>query len=149
MAVGNLHDYGEEYYLRTGAGDLSPVSSFTIFLYDSSDALTESSDIGSITTEPGNTNYSRQSVQASNITFAQVSGDVEDDYPNVTFDLSDNSTSNTVDSYGIIFNAALTVVASDGGTATDHILATGSLDQSYTLSNVDNLQVNDVGGSLT
>jgi len=138
MGVGNLHDFGEEYYHRTGTGDLSPVSTFNIALYDSSDGLTESSDVGDITTEPGNTNYSRQSVQASNITFSQVSGDVENDYPNVTFDFTDNSTSNTVDSYAIIFNAALTVVSSDGGTATDHILATGSVSQSYTLSYVDN-----------
>lgn len=147
MGLNSLHDFGEEYYQRTQTGDLTPVSSFTIFLYDSSDGLTESSDIGSVTTEPGNTNYNRQSVTASNITFGQSGGDVFTDLPNVTFDLSDNSTSNTVDSWGIIFNAQLSTVVSDGS-ATDHILATGSLSQSYTLSNVDNLQVNDVGVSL-
>jgi len=147
MGLGSLHDYGEEYYQRTQTGDLSPVSTFTIFLYDSSDSLTESSDVGDVTSEPGNTNYSRQSVQASNITFGQSGGDVFTDVPNVTFDFTDNSTSNTVDSWGIIFNAQLSTVVSDGS-ATDHILATGSLSRSYTLSNVDNLQVNDIGVSL-
>lgn len=147
MGLGSLHNFGEEYYQKTQAGDVSSVSSFTILLYDSSDSLAEGDDVSAITTEPGNANYSRQSVQSSNISFSQSGGDVVTDLPNVTFDLSDNSTTNTVDSWGIIVNYQSTTVGSDTS-STDHLLATGSLSQSYTLNNVDNLQVNDVGVSL-
>jgi len=142
-----FHDFGEEYWQKTATGDLSESTTWNLGLYDSSDALAEGDDLAAITTEPGNTNYSRQSITVGNITFSQVSGDVVFDIPNQTFDLSDNATTNTVDSWFLVINYQSTTVGSDTA-ATDHLVMSGSLSQSYTLNNVDNLQVNDAGGSL-
>ncbi len=144
-----LTDYGEEYYHRTGTGDLAEVSTWDIGIYDdSTDTIAEGDDVAAITTEPGNTNYARQSVTASNITFTQSGGDVENDVPDVTFDLSDNATSNTVDSWFVVIPYQATIISADGS-ATDHLVLTGDLSQSYTLSNVDNLQVQNIGFSLS
>lgn len=144
-----MTDFGEEYYHRTGTGDLSEISTWEVGIYDdSTDNIAEGDDVGAIDTEPGNTNYSRQSITASNVTFAQSGGDIENDVPDVTFDLSDNSSSNTVDSWFVVIEYQATTVSSDGS-ATAHLVLTGDLSQEYTLSNVDNLQVQNVGFSLS
>ncbi len=142
-----FHDAGEEYWQKTATGDLTESTTWQLGLYDTSDALAEGDDLAAITTEPGNTNYSRQSITVGNITFSQSSGDVVFDIPNQTFDLSDNNTTNTVDGWFLVINYQSTTVNSDTS-ATDHLVMSGDLSQSYTLNNVDNLQVNDAGGSL-
>jgi len=148
MADG-LKDYGEEYFQRRSTDDLANVSTWTIGIFnDNTDALTDSSDIGAITSEPGNTNYSRQTVQASNITFSQSGGDVEWSAPDVTFDLTDNSSSNDFTHWFVVISYQSNVVGSDGS-ATDHLIITGSLSDTYTGSSTGNLQVSDISGSLT
>ena len=144
-----LTDFGEEYWQRTATGDLTEATTWTIGIYnDTTDTIADSDDIAAITSEPGNTNYSRQSVTASNITFTQSGGDVEFDVPNVTFDLTDNASANEFDSWFIVISFTSNVVGSDGGD-TDHLVMTGSLSTTYTGSSTGNLQVNDIAGSLT
>jgi len=143
-----LTDYGEEYFQRTATGDLTESTTWEVGIYnDTTDAIAEGDDVAAITSEPGNTNYARQSVTASNFTFAQSGGDIVFDVPNVTFDLTDNSSSNDFDSWFIIIPYTATVVSSDGSD-TDHLVLTGALSTSYTGSSTGNLQVNDIGGSL-
>jgi len=144
-----LTDFGEEYWQRASTGDLTEATTWEIGIYnDSTDTITDSDDVAAITTEPGNTNYARQSVTASNITFAQESGDVVFDVPNVTFDLTDNASGNSFDSWFIVIPYTSNIVGSDGSD-TDHLVMTGSLSTSYTGSSTGNLQVNDIKGSLT
>ena len=142
MATG-LHDTGEEYYQDELSGEQFDVGLFD----DSTDNLVDSSDVADITTEPSDGNYTRQ----TGITFS--SADENGDWTltndsQVSFDVTD--TTGDVDSYFIVVNFD-SDDASDGGTPTDHLLATGSLSQSYALNNLDtlNLSAGGIGTSLS
>jgi len=138
-----LHDTGEEYYQDKLSGEQFDVGLFD----DSTDNLTDSSDVSDITTEPSDGNYTRQ----ADIAFS--SADENGDWTltndsQVSFDVTD--TTGDVDSYFIVVNFD-SDDASDGGTPTDHLLATGSLSQSYALNNLDtlNLSAGGIGTSLS
>lgn len=137
-----LTDIGEEWTLETALEG----ASVSIGLYnDSTDTAGDSTDIGNLTTEPSGASYSRQSVT---LTLADSGGDWQAQTgSNAVFDTSDSSQS--VDAYFIVANFQ-SDDASDGS-ATDHIVATGSLSQTYDLSSVDQLTLNSgtVGFSIT
>jgi len=142
MATG-LHDTGEEYYQDELSGEQFDVGLFD----DSTDNLVDSSDVSDITTEPSDGNYTRQ----TGITFS--SADENGDWTltndsQVSFDVTD--TTGDVDSYFIVVNFD-SDDAGDGGTPADHLLATGSLSQSYALNNLDtlNLSAGGIGTSLS
>lgn len=126
-----LHDHGEELYQ-----DLFINSGYTvkIGLYnDSTDSLTDSSDVGAVTTEPAGASYSRQSTAASGFTASlDASNDVNIAGTTETFDVSDST--QTVDSVFMVISFASDLVSSDAGTATNHLVFTNALDQSYDLS---------------
>jgi hypothetical protein len=131
-----LTNVGEEWYHKT---DVSAVTSLTYGLYDdSTDTVSDSDDISSLTTEPDSANtYARQS---ANISVSDISGDVGfDNDSTITFDLSTN-TSGSVDSYFIVATFQSDVVNSETS-SNDHMIITGSLSQSYTLSDVDTLDI--------
>lgn len=137
-----LHDTGEEYYQDKLSGE-----TFDVGLYnDATDALTDSEDLGDITTEPSDGNYARQAGVA--FSSSDISGDwaLTND-SQVSFDVT--NTTGTVDSYFIVVNYQ-SDDKSDGG-ATDHLLVTGALSQSYDLSNIDtlNLSANGIGTTLS
>lgn len=138
-----LHDTGEEYYQDELSGEQFDVGLFD----DSTDNLVDSSDVADITTEPSDGNYTRQ----TGITFS--SADENGDWTltndsQVSFDVTD--TTGDVDSYFIVVNFD-SDDAGDGGTPADHLLATGSLSQSYALNNLDtlNLSAGGIGTSLS
>ena len=138
-----LHDTGEEYYQDKLDGE-----TFDIGLYeDSTDNLQDADDVASITTEPSDGNYTRQ----AGVSFgsADSSGDwtLTND-AQVSFDVT--NTTGDVDSYFIVVNFD-SDDAGDGGTAQDHLLATGALSQNYALGNLDelNLSANGIGTSLS
>jgi len=109
---------------------------FDIGLYnDSTDSLSDTSDVGDITTEPAGSAYARQSDAATDFTASLSGGDIQIAGTTQTFDVSDSS--QTVDSVFVVVNYASDVVSSDGGTATDHLYYTNALDQSYDLSQFD------------
>lgn len=150
-----LHDTGEEFiidYVFTG-GATKP-SNLTVGLYDdSTDSLTDSADYdgssGDITTEPSDGNYTPQTISFDSTGFSasDSSGDwIADNDSTVTFDVT--NTTGTVDSYFVLVNFD-SDDAGDGGTATDHLFWTGDLEQSRDLSQIDQLDVNTVGVSLT
>jgi len=106
---------------------------FDIGLYnDSTDSLSDTSDVSDITTEPAGSAYSRQSEAATDFTASLVTDDIQIAGTTQTFDVSDSS--QTVDSVFVVVNYASDIVSSDGGTATDHLFYTNALDQSYDLS---------------
>lgn len=137
-----LHDTGEEYYQDKLSGETFSIGLFN----DATDAMVDSDDIGNITTEPSDGNYVRQ----TGVSFS--SSDSGGDWTltndsQVSFDVT--NTTGTVDAYFIVVNFQ----SDDKGdaSANDHLLATGSLSQSYDLSNLDtlNLSANGIGTSLT
>jgi len=102
---------------------------------DSTDSLTDTSDVGDITTEPAGAAYSRQSDAATDFAASLVSGDVQIAGASNTFDVSDST--QTVDSVFTVISFDSDLVSSDGGTDTDHLIFTNALDQSYDLSQFD------------
>jgi hypothetical protein len=128
-----LTDLGEEWMIKT---DLD-TASIDVGLYnDATDAISDTDDLSEITTEPSDGNYTRQT--SIGVSASDISGDwgIDNDSA-ITFDVAD--TTGTVDSYFFIANFQ----ASDtgDGSPTDHLVLTGSLSQSYELSNLDTLEI--------
>lgn len=137
-----LHDTGEEYYQDKLSGE-----TFDVGLYDdSTDALADSDDVGAITTEPSDGNYARQTGVAFSSSDASGDWRLSND-STVQFDTT--NTTGTVDSAFVVVNFA-SEDASDGGTATDHLLFTAKLDGGgVDLSNVDTFDLNTVALDLS
>lgn len=137
-----LTDYGEEYFIQNGLD--SGTTAWSVGLYDdSTDAISDTDDVGEITTEPAGTAYARQTStfspsdedgDANSLTEATINDS------SLSFDTSDSSVS--VDSWFLVINYQ----SSDGETtASDHLIATGALSQSYDLSSVDSLDISAGG----
>lgn len=147
MAFG-LKDIGEEFMQKRSYKPSSDNSGtdLNVGLYlDSTDALTDSADIGDITTEPSGTGYSRQAVtlDTADITITTDSNtNVVADFKDLSFDVSDD-TSN-VDGYFVVASTQSDVIKSDTSQNT-HLLATGSLPSEQDLNGVNTLNVNDTG----
>lgn len=130
-----LTDLGEEYTIKNGLDAIT----VNVGLYnDSTDSLSDSSDVGDITTEPSNTNYSTQSVT---FTAADISGNwgVDND-SQFQFDFSDQTTSENVDTAYVSYSFQ----ASDTGdtSANEHLLANPALSQTRDIGSIDTLSVN-------
>lgn len=143
-----LHDTGEEFLLDVHfLGDSKP-SSVDVGLYnDSTDSLTDSDDVGDISTEPSGASYARQSASfGSNFTNSDSSGDWQTVIDDLTFDASDSS--QTVDAYFVVVN-----FQSDDksdGSASDHIYWSGDMGSSENLSNYDgDFKLQNAGLSIT
>lgn len=137
-----LTDLGEEYVIKNSVDGVS----LTVGVYDdSADAIGDSDDLGAITTEPGNSNYSRQSVNASAEDVSGNWGTSSDS--DISFDFSDLSTTTEADSYFIVlnFNASDT----NDSSTNDHLVATGPLSKKYDLSNNDTLTIEAGGVGFT
>jgi hypothetical protein len=136
-----LTDLGEEWMMKF---DLD-AEAIDVGLYDdSTDQISDGDDLGNITSEPSGGNYSRQSGEA--LSASDISGDwgVDND-STISFDVT--NTSGTVDSYFFVANFQ----ASDTGdtSASDHLVLTGSLSQSYDLSNLDTLDISSGTAGVT
>ena len=138
-----LTDLGEEWTMKF---DLTGVTVDVGLYNDSTDSISDTSDLSDITSEPSDGNYSRQTGVAFSV--SDEGGDWQfDNDSTISFDVT--STTGTVDSYFIVANFQ----ASDTGDGSpqDHVVVTGSLSQSYDLSNLDTLDLNagTVGFSLS
>jgi hypothetical protein len=136
-----LTDLGEEWMVKTNLDS----ESVDIGLYnDSTDSIGDSDDVGAITTEPSDGNYTRQTGES--LSAADISGDWGVDNDNtVSFDVT--NTTGTVDSY--FFVANFQADDTGDGSANDHLVVTGSLSQSYDLSNVDQLDISSGTAGVT
>lgn len=128
-------DLGEELIVKQGLDGLT----VTVGLYDDSvDSLTDGSDVTGISSEPGTGAYSRQSVTLS---AADLSGDWGVDNDSLfSFDFSDTTTSKDVDCAFLVYNFAAEDT-SDGGTATDHLIANPALTQTRDVGSIDSLEI--------
>lgn len=133
MVNTELHQHGEEFmqdlFIDSGV-------TVSIGLYnDSTDSLSDTSDVGDITTEPSGSAYSRQSDAAGDFTASLESGDVQIEGATNTFDVSDSS--QDVDSVFTVISFDSDLVSSDDGTDTEHLIFTNALDQTYDLDQFD------------
>lgn len=137
-----LTDLGEEWTVKNNL-DTATVA---VGLYnDSADAISDTDDVAAITSEPSDGNYVRQT--AVNVSASDIGGDWGIDNDNtITFDMTD--TTGTVDSYFFVVNFDADDT-NDGGTATDHLVLTGALSQSYDLSNLDTLEISAGSAGVT
>lgn len=81
----------------------------------------------------------------SDFTNSDVGGNWETQVADQAYDTTDSNQS--VDSYFVVANFD-SQDAADGGTAADHLFFTGSLDQTYDLSSVDQFTLSDAGLSV-
>lgn len=131
-----LTDVGEEYTVKTALDGVT----LDIGVYnDATDNITDSEDLADITTEPSDGNYVRKSV---GFTASDISGNwgIDSD-TDVVFDMTD--TTGTVDSYFVVANFTATDTGDAG--ATDHLVVTGQLSQSYDLSQLTELTLTSGG----
>lgn len=136
-----LNDIGEELLMKNNMEGLSHDAG----LYnDSTDAISDTDDLAAITTEPSGAAYARQTDTYS---VSDISGNWGfDNDSKLTYDVSDSS--QTVDGSFLVHNFASTD-AGDGGTATDHLIATAALSQSRDLSQIDTLEISSGGLGVT
>ena len=135
-----LTNIGEEYVNKNGLDGVS----LDVGLYnDGTDSASDTTDIGDLTTEPTNSNYNRQT---DTFSVEDINGDwgIDND-SQLSFDFSDQSSSETVDSYFLIANFQSTE-AGDGG-ATDHIIVTGGLSQDRDIGSIDTLNISAGDGT--
>lgn len=108
---------------------------------DSTDALSDGSNVGDITTEPSGGAYARQSasLDSSDFTNADSGGDWQTTIADQTFDTSDSN--QDVDAYFV----TVSYDSDDEGTDAAHLFWTGQLDQTYDLNSVDSLTLSGAG----
>jgi len=125
MAVNGTHDVGEEWKQKVlyrqdliGSRD----TTLTVGLYnDATDALSDSDDVGAITSEPTSGNYARQTLSTDTTDLSlsvNASTNVQAD-GTVTFDVTD--TGETVDGFFVLVAFQSDVVNAETS-QNDHIL---------------------------
>lgn len=146
--MASLTDIGEEYVTRVIGNDLTKVTSLDVGLYNNTtDSLSDTSDLADLSTEPTGSAYSRQTISLSgDVTMSNSGGDWQIQQSTTeTFDTSDSSQS--VDSYFYVVNFNSTEAGD--ASANDHMLIYGDLDSTYDLSSIDSFNLDDTGISVT
>lgn len=143
MASAGYTNVGEEWAQKWSfrQDTLSRDTSLEVLLYDdSTDTLSDSSDVGDVGTEPSDGNYARQTVtlDGADVTISQESGDIRAE-ATVTFDVTDST--GTVDAWGVLNDFQSDIVNSDGS-ATTHLISTATFEgSSKDLTNYDSLDI--------
>lgn len=138
MAVNGTHNTGEEFkqksIYRQDTIGTRPTTILVGLYNDATDALTEASDIGDITSEPTTGNYARQSLSldSTGLAINTTSGDTVID-GSVTFDAAD--TGETIDSFFVIVNFQSSIAGD--ASASDHLLLTGQFGQTDLTNYID------------
>lgn len=129
MVSTGYHDAGEEWVQKVAfRQDLvtSRDSNIKLLLFnDSSDQLSDSSDISDISTEPTGSNYSRTttSLDGSDVSLSVNSGDLRAQATG-TFDTSDST--QTIDAWAAVVNFKSDIVNAEGS-ENDHLLCSATL----------------------
>jgi hypothetical protein len=141
-----LHDTGEEFVIDVvfRSDTLTKPGSVNVGLFnDSTDSLSDGSDIGDITTEPSGGSYAPQSASLDGSDFSNTDsgGDWQTTITDQTFDTSDSS--QDVDAYYV--SVSFQADDTSDGSPTEHLFWTGQLDQTYDLNSVDSLTLSGAG----
>lgn len=144
-----LHTAGAEFQTKlVWTEEVTKPSSLSVGLYnDSSDGLSAGSTLSDITTEPDTgQEYSRQSVSFGTTDMtAQATGNdwevvITDGGNPLVYQVDSNT--QTVDSYFVVVNFT-------GSNSGDQLFFTGELEASRDLSQIDRLEVEEVGRIIT
>jgi len=146
MTTDILVDVGEEYVIKNNVDG----ATFTFGLYDdSTDSLSDSSEVGDITTEPENANYSTQSVTVSAANLAGNWG-VEND-GSFSFDFSDvepgDSEVQDVDAAYVTVNFTSDELGQESDT--DNLIGNFALEQTRDIGSLDAIEVGAGDATLT
>jgi len=139
-----LSDYGEEWEHKFAfRQDLLGTRDTTVEVLlfdDSTDSLTDSSDVGDITTEPTDGNYARQTftLDSSDVTLSVNNGDLRAE-ATVTFDV--DGTTGTVDASACVVDFQSDIVNSEAGQNPHHIYSATLDIGSQNLSNFTSIEV--------
>lgn len=142
-----LHDTGEEFVIDTlfRQDTITRPGGLDVGLYnDSTDSLSDTDDIGDISTEPSGGAYGRQTATLDGGDFTQsdnASNNWQVVITDQTFDTSNSSQS--VDAYFVI--VSFQADDTGDGSTTDHLFFTGDLDQTYDLGSVDTFTLSGAG----
>jgi len=142
MVSEGYHDTGAEWAHKFAfrQDTITREDTIEVLLYDdSTDELTDSSDVGDITTEPTDGDYARQTftLDDTDVTLSEEDGQIRAE-ATVTFDVTD--TTGTVDATQTVVDFQSDVV-NDESDANPHFLYSATLDfGSADLSQFDNLQ---------
>jgi len=123
MTSEGLSNFGEEWEHKLAFRQdlITRDTTIEVLLYnDSTDALTDSSDVGDITTEPTDGNYTRQTftLDSADVTLAVEGGDLRAE-ATVTFDVT--GTTGTVDASACVVSFQSDVVNSETAQNPHHI----------------------------
>jgi len=126
MATDGYSDLGEEWSQKftLRQDTITRNTTVEVLLYDdATDGITDSDDVGNITTELSDGNYTRQTVtlDSSDISLSTASGDLRAEAV-VTFDLT--NTTGTFDAFGLVNTFQSDIVLSEGS-ANPHLIGTG------------------------
>ena len=128
MVSSGYSNVGEEWKQKTlyRQDQITRDTTLEVLLYDdSTDSLSDSSDIGDVTTELSGGNYSRQTVtlDGTDVSLSQVSGEIQAEYV-VTFDMT--SVSGDFDSAGVVVDFQSDVVNAEGS-QNPHLIYTSTI----------------------
>jgi hypothetical protein len=143
MVSQGYHNVGEEWAHKNAFRQdlITRDTTVEVLLYDdSTDSLTDASDVGDITTEPTDGNYTRQTftLDSTDLTLSTSGSDIRAS-ATVSFDVAD--TTGTVNASGVVVDFQSDVVNSETA-QNPHLLYTGTLDiGSIELDNFTALQV--------
>lgn len=129
MVSQGLSDFGEEWEHKWAFRQdlITRDATVEVLLYDdSTDALTDASDVGDVTTEPTDGNYTRQTftLDSGDVSVTRPAGDIRVE-ATVTFDVAD--TTGTVDASMCVVDFQSDVVNGETGPNPHHIYS-GTLD---------------------
>lgn len=143
MASTGLSDYGEEWEHKFAFRQdlITRDATVEVLLYDDgTDAITDSDDVGAVTTEPTDGNYTRQTftLDGADVTITQESGDIRAE-ATVTFDV--DGTTGTVDASMCVVDFQSDVVNSETGQNPHHIYSATLDIGSQDLANFTSIEV--------
>lgn len=137
MTTDLLVDIGEEFMVTRNMINYS----YDIGLYnDSTDSLSDTSNIGDVTTEPTNANYSRSTSEPFSANDISGNWGIENDNK-LTFDFTDVSDGDAADQDIDAVFVLVNFTSTDAGSDDDHLIANFSLSQTRSIGNIDKLEI--------
>lgn len=149
MAAPTTTDQWDEYLMGLATGDYTVVTSWNVGLYyDATDAIISSDDMAAITTEPSGSGYAAKTITTgdANDTTLTIGTDTTIDIDDQTWSSLTFSSTTNVDAFYI----SLSVQLSGDGSATEHLMAVGTLTGGpYDLQNYTSFTAQDMGVTQT